>query len=223
MAAPKLADMGQAHGAAGAAEEFQGRQVLLFATAADWERWLERQPADSTGLWLKLAKKGCETPSIDYATALESALCFGWIDGQKRPYDESYWLQGFTPRKARSRWSRINRDKASALITAGRMRPAGLSQVEAARADGRWEAAYAAPSKATVPADLQAALEADPRAAAFFATLSGANRFAILYRVEEAKRAATRAARIEKYVAMLHAHETIHPPTGGAAGAAGTK
>lgn len=208
--------MARAHGAAGAAEEFQGRQVLLFATAADWEDWLARQPADSPGLWLKLAKKGCETPSIDYATALESALCFGWIDGQKRPYDASYWLQGFTPRKARSRWSRVNREKASALIEAGRMRPEGLRQVEAAKADGRWEAAYAAQSTATVPADLQAALDADPRAAEFFAGLDGANRFAILYRVEEAKRAATRAARIEKFVAMLHAHETIHPRKGAA-------
>lgn len=207
--------MAEADGAAGAAEEFQGKRVLLFATAADWERWLEGEPADSPGLWVKLAKKGCDTPSIDYATALESALCFGWIDGQKRPLDASFWLQGFTPRKARSRWSRINREKASALIEAGRMRPSGLRQVEAAKADGRWEAAYAAPSAATVPADLRAALDADPEAAAFFAGLDGANRFAILYRVEEAKRATTRAARIEKFVAMLHAHETVHPRKGG--------
>jgi uncharacterized protein YdeI (YjbR/CyaY-like superfamily) len=196
------------------AEEFQGRPVRVFATAADWERWLEQQPADSKGLWLKLAKKGCPTPSIDYATAVESALCFGWIDGQKRPLDASFWLQGFTPRKARSRWSRINRDKASALIAAGRMRESGLREVEAAKADGRWEAAYAAQSTATVPEDLRAALDADPEAAEFFATLDGANRFAVLYRVQEAKRAATRAARIEKYVAMLHAHETVHPRRG---------
>jgi uncharacterized protein YdeI (YjbR/CyaY-like superfamily) len=203
-------------GAGGAAEELRGRPVLLFGTAEQWEQWLERQPAGGAGLWVKLAKKGCPTPSIDYATALESALCFGWIDGQKRPYDASYWLQGFTPRKARSRWSLINREKASALIEAGRMRESGLREVEAARADGRWAAAYQAQSIATVPPDLRAALEADPRAAEFFAALDSANRYAVLYRVEEAKRPATRAARIEKFVAMLHAHESLHPRRGAA-------
>jgi uncharacterized protein YdeI (YjbR/CyaY-like superfamily) len=193
------------------AEELQGKQILAFATADDWERWLDAQSPDSPGLWLKLAKKGCDTPSIDYATAVESALCFGWIDGQKRPYDESYWLQRFTPRKARSKWSRINRDKAAALIESGRMQPAGLREVELAKADGRWDAAYESQSSSTVPDDLQAALDADPRAAEFFATLDKANRYAVLYRVHEAKRADTRAKRIEKFVAMLHAHETIHP------------
>jgi uncharacterized protein YdeI (YjbR/CyaY-like superfamily) len=185
--------------------------TLLFATVEDWENWLEAQPADSPGLWLKIAKKGCETSSIDYATALDSALCFGWIDGQKRPLDDSFWLQRFTPRKPRSRWSKINRDKATALIESGRMRPAGLSEVERARQDGRWDAAYESQSVAAVPEDLQAALDADPRAAEFFATLDSANRYAVLYRVHEAKRPTTRAARIEKFVTMLHAHETIHP------------
>ena len=192
-------------------EEYQGQPIILFASAEDWELWLEARPADSAGLWLKLAKKGCATPSIDYATALESALCFGWIDGQKRPYDESYWLQRFCPRKARSRWSEINRDKATGLIESGRMRAAGLHEVELAKQDGRWDAAYASQSTAEVPADLQAALDADPRAAEFFATLDRANRYAVLYRVHEAKRADTRAKRIEKFVAMLHAHETVHP------------
>ena len=192
-------------------EEYQGRPILLFASSEDWERWLDRQPAGSAGLWLKLAKKGSGTPSIDYPTALESALCFGWIDGQKRPYDESFWLQGFTPRKARSRWSRINRDRATALIECGRMREGGLREVELARGDGRWEAAYASQSVATIPEDLQAALAADPQAAEFFAILDSTNRYAVLYRVHEAKRAETRAKRIEKFVAMLHAHETIHP------------
>jgi uncharacterized protein YdeI (YjbR/CyaY-like superfamily) len=192
-------------------EEYQGRQILVFASAEAWERWLDEQPADSAGLWLKLAKKGCPTPSIDYATALESALCFGWIDGQKRPYDESYWLQRFCPRAARSRWSKVSRDKATVLIEAGRMRPAGLREVELARQDGRWDAAYASQGTAEVPPDLQAALDADPRAAEFFGTLDRANRYAVLYRVHEAKRADTRAKRIEKFVAMLHAHETIHP------------
>jgi uncharacterized protein YdeI (YjbR/CyaY-like superfamily) len=186
--------------------------TLLFASVEDWENWLEAQPADSPGLWLKIAKKGCATPGIDYPTALESALCFGWIDGQKRPLDESFWLQRFTPRKPRSRWSKINRDRATALIESGRMRPAGLSEVERARQDGRWDAAYESQSVAAVPEDLQAALDADPRAAEFFGTLDSANRYAVLYRVHEAKRASTRAARIEKFVAMLHAHETIHPP-----------
>lgn len=192
-------------------EELQGLQIQAFATSDDWERWLGAQSPDFPGLWLKLAKKGCDTPSIDYATAVESALCFGWIDGQKRPYDESYWLQRFTPRKARSKWSRINRDKATALIESGRMQPTGLREVELAKADGRWDAAYESQSSSTVPDDLQAALDADPRAAEFFATLDKANRYAVLYRVHEAKRADTRAKRIEKFVAMLHAHETIHP------------
>ena len=192
-------------------EEYQGQPIILFASAEAWELWLDAQPADSTGLWLKLAKKGCPTPSIDYPTALESALCFGWIDGQKRPYDESYWLQRFCPRKARSRWSKINRDKATALIDCGRMRQAGLREVESAKRDGRWDAAYASQSVAEVPEDLQAALDADPRAAEFFATLDRTNRYAVLYRVHEAKRADTRAKRIEKFVAMLHARETIHP------------
>jgi uncharacterized protein YdeI (YjbR/CyaY-like superfamily) len=192
-------------------EQYQGQPIILFTSAETWELWLDAQPADSAGLWLKLAKKGCETPSIDYATALGSALCFGWIDGQKRPYDESYWLQRFCPRKARSRWSKINRDKATALIESRRMRPAGLREVESAKQDGRWDAAYASQSVADVPEDLQAALNADPRAAEFFAALDRANRYAVLYRVHEAKRADTRAKRIEKFVAMLHAHETIHP------------
>lgn len=190
-------------------ELFRGEPIVFFASARDWEAWLAEKPEGSTGLWIKLAKKGAA--GIDYATALESALCFGWIDGQKRAYDESYWLQRFTPRTARSKWSRINTEKANALIEAGRMRPAGLREVERAKADGRWDAAYASSSTATVPEDLQAALDADPRAAEFFATLDSANRFAVLYRVQEAKRADTRARRIEKFVAMLHAHETIHP------------
>jgi len=194
-------------------ESHQGQPILLFATVKDWEDWLAAQPAESSGLWLKLAKKGggADSPTIDYPTALESALCFGWIDGQKRAYDESYWLQRFTPRKARSKWSQINRDKATALIESGRMRPAGLREVERAREDGRWDAAYAGQSSATIPEDLQAALDADPRAAEFFATLDGTNRFAVLHRVQDAKRADTRARRIEKFVAMLHDHETIYP------------
>lgn len=203
------------------AEEIDGRPVLLFATAPEWESWLEAQPADSAGLWLKLAKKGCATPSIDYGTAVESALCFGWIDSQLRSYDESFYLQRFTPRKPRSKWSQTNRDRVAALLAADRMRPAGLREVELAQADGRWEAAYAGQASMPVPPDLQAALDADPRAAEFFAGLDGANRFAVLYRIHEAKRADTRARRVERYVAMLHEHETIHPRQPKKAGADG--
>jgi uncharacterized protein YdeI (YjbR/CyaY-like superfamily) len=138
-------------------------------------------------------------------------LCHGWIDGQARPMDEQYWLQRFTPRTRRSRWSKINRAKAEALISEGRMKSAGLREVEAAKADGRWEAAYPGQADASVPEDLQAALDDDPEAAAFFASLNRGNRYAILYRVHEAKRPETRKRRITTYVAMLHAHETIHP------------
>lgn len=192
-------------------ELLDGRPVKSFATAEQWELWMDAQPTDSPGLWVKLAKKGCTTPSIDYATAVESALCFGWIDSQIRTYDESFYLQRFTPRKPRSKWSEVNRNKAIALIAAGRMRPTGLREVELAKSDGRWEAAYPGQATMTVPPDLQAALDADPRAAEFFAGLDRNNRFAVLFRIHDAKRADTRARRIERYVAMLHDHEAIHP------------
>lgn len=194
-----------------AAEQVEGRPVLAFARAGQFESWLEANGASASGLWVKLAKKGSRTPTLDYLAAVETALCFGWIDSKKRSYDAEFSLQRFSPRRPHGRWSRINRDRATALIEAGRMRPAGQREVDLAKADGRWEAAYAGAREITVPADLRAALEADPRAAAFFGTLSGANRYAVLYRVHEAKRAETRARRIEKLVAMLHAHETIHP------------
>ncbi|WP_034270185.1 YdeI/OmpD-associated family protein [Actinospica robiniae] len=186
-------------------------EPIGFERAEDFEAWLEANDGSCGGLWVKLAKKGSGIASIDYATALEAALCFGWIDGRKRSLDEDSWLQRFTPRSPRGRWSRINRDKATALIEAGRMRPAGQREVDLAQADGRWDAAYEGQRSAAVPEDLQAAFDADPEAAAFFTTLDSANRYAVLYRVHEAKRAETRARRIEKLVAMLHAHETIHP------------
>lgn len=193
------------------AAEFMGRPVMPFASPALWEKWLAAEHASSGGLWLKLAKKGCADPSVTYAEALDVALCYGWIDGQKRPLDEEYWLQGFSPRKSRSKWSKINCGKADALIAAGRMQAAGLREVEAAKADGRWDAAYSGQATADVPEDLQQALDANPAAAEFFTTLDRANRYAILYRVQEPKLPATRAKRIEKFVAMLQAHETIHP------------
>jgi len=193
------------------AEEKAGLPVLPFASAAAFARWMARQPVDSKGLWLKLAKKGNDTPSVTHPQAIDTALCHGWIDGQINGYDEAWWLVRFTPRKPRSKWSQINTRHALRLIEEGRMQPAGLAQVQAAQADGRWEAAYASQGTATVPPDLQAALDANPKAKAFFAGLKGANRYAILYRVHEPKLPETRARRIANFIAMLARGETIHP------------
>jgi uncharacterized protein YdeI (YjbR/CyaY-like superfamily) len=190
-------------------DDVAGQPVISFATVPECEAWFASNHRDHRGFWLKIGKADGPT-TVTHAQALEIALCHGWIDGQKRGFDDSFWLQRFTPRGPRSKWSQINRDKADALIAAGTMRPAGLREVERARADGRWDAAYAGQKSATVPEDLAAALDADPEAAAFFATLSGANRYAILYRVQDAKRPDTRARRIEKFVAMCHNHETVH-------------
>ena len=193
----------------GPQEEYAGQPVISFATVPDCEAWFAEHGADHRGFWLKIGKVGAAA-TVNYAEALEVALCYGWIDGQKRGYDETYWLQRFTPRGPRSRWSQINVDKAEGLIATGRMRPAGQAQIDAAKTDGRWAAAYAGPKKATVPDDLAAALAADPQAEAFFGTLTGANRYAILYRVQDAKKPETRAARIAKFVEMCHHHETVH-------------
>ena len=184
---------------------------MSFATSDAFQQWLIEHHATSTGLWVQIAKKGCGEQTVSYTDALDVALCFGWIDAQKRPVDERYWLQRFTLRTARSKWSKINCAKVEVLIAAGRMQTSGLNAIEAAKADGRWEAAYAGQATATVPPDLQLALNQDPEAGAFFATLDKANRFAILYRVHEPKRPETRARRIQKFIAMLRAHETIHP------------
>jgi uncharacterized protein YdeI (YjbR/CyaY-like superfamily) len=184
--------------------------ILLFASSAAFEAWLEDNHADSAGLWLKIAKKGSGVASITYAEALELALCFGWIDSQKRSFDGKFFLQRFTPRRPRGKWSRINRDKAVELIDAGAMRPAGLAEVEAAKADGRWEAAYAGQRTATVPEDLQRELDRNVAAREFFATLDSANRYAILYRLEDAKKPQTRERRLRKYVGMLERGEKIH-------------
>jgi len=182
-----------------------------FASAGEWEAWLREHHETVPGVWIKFAKKGSGLPTVTYLEALHAALRYGWIDGQARSLDDTHYLQRFTPRRARSIWSKRNRDFATALIEAGEMEPAGLREVERAKADGRWDAAYDAPSTATVPEDLQAALDAEPAAAEFFATLDGQNRYAILHRVQTAKRAETRARRIEKFVAMLAAGEKIHP------------
>jgi uncharacterized protein YdeI (YjbR/CyaY-like superfamily) len=183
--------------------------IISFASQDGWETWLAGQHATSSGLWLKIAKKEAGTPTVSYPEALEAALCFGWIDGQKRALDDIHWLQRFTPRRAQSKWSRINRDKAQALIDAGRMRPAGLREVELAQADGRWEAAYEGQRSIGVPPDLAEALAANEAASEFFGKLSSANRYAVLYRVNDAKRPQTRARRIATYVAMLADGKTL--------------
>jgi uncharacterized protein YdeI (YjbR/CyaY-like superfamily) len=185
--------------------------VMSFESTDAWDAWLTAHHADSPGLWLKIAKKGSAGRSISYSDALDVALCHGWIDGQKGRLDDEYWLQRFTPRKSGSKWSKINTERAAALITSGRMRAAGLREVERARADGRWEQAYESQSRVTVPEDLARALAANQRARAFFATLDSANRYAILYRIGTAKRLETRAKRIDAFVAMLSEHKKIYP------------
>jgi uncharacterized protein YdeI (YjbR/CyaY-like superfamily) len=185
--------------------------VLGFGSAAEWDAWLSEHHAGSPGLWLKIPKKGSGVPGVAYPDALGVALCHGWIDGQKGRLDDTCWLQRFTTRRAGSKWSRINTDQATALIEAGRMRPAGLREVERARADGRWAAAYAPQSTAAVPEDLARALGGNDAARAFFAALDRANRYAILYRIEDAKRPQTRARRIATFVTMLSEGKKIHP------------
>ena len=186
--------------------------IRLFTTQAAWFAWLEKNHRGSSGLWLRLGKKGSGLRSINYAEALEVALCYGWIDGQKRGESENAWLQRFLPRSAKSIWSKINRDKAGALIASGRMKVVGLEAVEAAKKDGRWDAAYDSPKGATVPEDLQAALKASPRALEFFHVLDCANRYAVLFRIQTVKRAETRARKIREFVEMLERRERIHEP-----------
>jgi uncharacterized protein YdeI (YjbR/CyaY-like superfamily) len=185
--------------------------MLSFERQKDWAVWLDKNHATSSGVWLKLAKKASGVQSVTYDEALEVALCYGWIDGQKKSYDETSWLQKFTPRGPKSIWSKINTDKARQLIEIGKMKPAGLKAVESARQDGRWDAAYASPSKAVVPDDLQAELDRNAKARAFFATLDSRNRYAILHRIHTAKKAETRAKRIEQFVRMLEKKEKIYP------------
>lgn len=190
-------------------EERAGLPILAFADALAFERWLVDQPAASRGVWLKFAKAASGIATISKPQAIDLALCHGWIDGQLDKYDGDYWLVRFTPRRPRGKWSAVNVKRADELIAEGRMRPAGLVEVDRAKADGRWDAAYAPQSSATVPDDLAAALDANSRARAFFETLTGANRYAILYRIGDAKRPETRATRIAKYVAMCAAGQTV--------------
>jgi len=185
--------------------------VMAFESPQAWDAWLSAHHDGSPGLWLKIAKKGSAGQSISYSDALDVALCHGWIDGQKGRHDDDYWLQRFTPRKPGSNWSKINTERAAALMASGRMRPAGLREVEQAQADGRWERAYQSQSRITVPEHLADALAANPRAREFFDTLDGTNRYAVLYRIASAKRPETRAKRIGTFVAMLSEHKKLHP------------
>jgi uncharacterized protein YdeI (YjbR/CyaY-like superfamily) len=184
--------------------------VVAFPSRAEWEAWLSEAHESSPGVWLKFAKKASGIESVYYPEALEVALSYGWIDGQTAKVDDDYYLQRFTPRTKRSKWSKINCEKAEQLIADGAMQPAGLRAVEAARADGRWDAAYDSPKTATVPEDLQRELDRNERARAFFATLDSQNRYAILYRIQDCKGPETRARRIAQFVAMLEAGEKVH-------------
>jgi uncharacterized protein YdeI (YjbR/CyaY-like superfamily) len=188
-----------------------GLPVLSFASEEQWRAWLAENHKTAAGVWVSIAKKASGVESVHYPEVLEHAICFGWIDGRRERLDELRFLQRFTPRRARSPWSRINRQKAEALIAAKRMTAAGHAEVERARADGRWERAYASQREAVVPEDLQRELDARPAAAAAFTTLSAQNRYAILYRLDQAKRPETRARRLAAFVAMLEAGETLHP------------
>ena len=183
---------------------------MLFKNAGAFETWLKKNHGASEGLWLKIAKRGAKEPSVTYPEAVEIALCWGWIDGQKKGLEEAHFLQRFTPRRARSIWSKINVDKVAALIEAGRMQAPGHAQIEAAKADGRWAQAYDGARTSTAPEDLLAALEAEPRAKAFFATINAANRYAVLWRIQTAVKPETRAKRIAQLVEMLSRSETIH-------------
>jgi uncharacterized protein YdeI (YjbR/CyaY-like superfamily) len=187
-----------------------GKPILAFASQAEWEAWLDAQHAGSDGVWLKFAKKGSGVESVVYAEALEVALCYGWIDSQVKSLDERFYLQKFTPRRARSKWSRVNRDKIEELTRQGRLRPAGLAQVELAKEDGRWEAAYASPANIEVPDDLRAALDDNPKAAEYWAGLNKSNRFAIIYQLQDAKKPETRARRLDKFLGMLERGEKLY-------------
>ena len=192
-------------------KSFTELPIYCFKQQLDWSDWLNENHTSSPGVWLQLAKKGADALSVSYDEAIEIALCFGWIDGQKKAHSNQFWLQKFTRRSDKSVWSKINRDKALALIDAKKMRPAGLKEIERAKFDGRWEAAYDSSSKATVPNDFQSALDGNARAKAFFGTLDSRNRYAILYRIQTANKAETRAIRISKFVLMLELHKKVHP------------
>jgi uncharacterized protein YdeI (YjbR/CyaY-like superfamily) len=184
--------------------------IKLFGDQAAWAEWLEEHHEGEPGVWLRLAKVASDLQSVTYAEALEVALCYGWIDGQAKSYDADSYIQKFTPRRKRSVWSKRNREHAERLIRSGKMQPAGLAAIEAAKADGRWDRAYDSPAAATIPEDLQTALDRSPEAKAFFETLNSQNRYAILHRIQTAVKPETRARRIAKFVSMLERGEKLH-------------
>jgi uncharacterized protein YdeI (YjbR/CyaY-like superfamily) len=186
-------------------------KTLQFGSQKDWENWLDKNHGQADGVWLKFAKKNSGETTITYGEAVETGLCYGWIDSQAKTFDEKFYLQKFTPRRAKSIWSKFNRGKIEKLIADGKMKPAGLAQVEAAKADGRWAAAYSSASTIKVPEDFQKALDKNKKAADFFTTLSSSNRYAILFRLENTKRAETRSANIQKYIQMLADGIKFHP------------
>jgi uncharacterized protein YdeI (YjbR/CyaY-like superfamily) len=185
--------------------------VRAFASSAKWEAWLAAQPHTSKGVWLKLAKAASGIASVSKQEAIDGALCHGWIDGQLDKFDANYWLIRFTPRRPKGKWSQLNRERALVLIKLDRILPAGIKEIEQAKVDGRWDAAYAPQRNAQVPEDLQSVLDGNPRAKRHFDKLDRVNRYAILYRIHDAKKPETRADRIEKYTTMLSRGETIHP------------
>jgi len=186
--------------------------IILCLTQQDWDTWLDNHHRDFKGVWLKIAKKaGADYSSVSYSEALDSALCYGWIDGQKASLDGEYWLQKFTPRTPTSKWSKINREKAMELLDSGRMRPAGIREMERAKADGRWDVAYESQRNIAIPADFQQELDNNQKAQQFFSTLNSVNRYAILHRIQTAKKPETRASRIRKFIAMLADNQKIYP------------
>ncbi len=197
--------------AAARAKTIDGVGIWLFRSKGEWAAWLDENHRRSAGVWVRIGKKGAELRTVSYLEALDVALCYGWIDGQKKPESEEAWLQKFAPRAERSVWSKINREKALGLIASGAMTAAGLAAIENGRKSGRWEAAYDSPRGAVVPEDLRAALAARPRAKAFFETLNKANRYAVLWRIQTVKKAETRARKIAQFVAMLEKGEKLHP------------
>lgn len=188
-----------------------GLPIRFFRDGKSWEQWLERNHAKSSGIWVRMAKKASGRKSVSMTEAVEVALCYGWIDSRGRSDGPDFMLGRFTPRAKRSMWSKINQEKVLELIREGRMRPAGLAEIDRAKADGRWDRAYEPASRATVPPDLRAALDRDAKAKRFFATLDAQNRYAILFRLQTAKRPETRARRIERFVAMLSDGEKLYP------------
>jgi uncharacterized protein YdeI (YjbR/CyaY-like superfamily) len=193
------------------AEPAKNLPVILFKTPGAWSQWLSRNGATSPGVWMRIAKKDTSLRTISYQEALELALCYGWIDGQKRSLDTESWLQKFTRRKARSIWSMVNRKKADELVRDGRMKKAGLAAIESAKANGRWDSAYDSHKHAKVPVDLELALKARPKAKQFFLSLNAQNRYAILFRLQTAKKPETRQRRLDKFMEMLEKHETLYP------------